>query len=150
MRTFEIAFILHPEVDSEEVADLLEKHFSLLYPAGGSTGGIIEVDDWGTRVMAYPIEEQTSGHYIIVQFSADSSLLPEFEQAVKNDGRVLRYLVTIPNTAAGTLSILVEPGTASPAEIGEFLAAISELYVMVGGSGIEFRVEGVRIPEYAL
>jgi hypothetical protein len=45
------------------------------------------------------------------------------------------------------LTFLVDPGEASPEEIGELLAEVSKLYRMVGGSGITFSMTDVRRPE---
>jgi cold-inducible RNA-binding protein len=43
-------------------------------------------------------------------------------------------------------TFVVDPGTASPEEIGGLLAEISKLYRMMGGSGITFRAVDVRSP----
>lgn len=37
--------------------------------------------------------------------------------------------------------LIIEPGTASAEEIGEFLAELSKLYRMMGGSGIKYTVK---------
>src|SRR5882672_3942446 len=43
-----------------------------------------------------------------------------------------------PTTSADELAIYVEPGSASPTQIGELLAEISALYRTMGGAGISF------------
>jgi hypothetical protein len=70
--------------------------------------------------------------------------------------RVLYQLISVEKnqTLAGVdndlsrLVIYVEPGTASPEDIGSLMAEISKLYKMIGGSGISFRPEEVRYPVY--
>ena len=49
------------------------------------------------------------------------------------------------------LGILIDPGDASAEELGELFYEISELYRMMGGSGIDFRVSEVRegVVDYA-
>jgi len=42
------------------------------------------------------------------------------------------------------VKILIEPGSATPEEIGEYLAELSLLYRMLGGSGIGFRCTEIR------
>jgi hypothetical protein len=49
---------------------------------------------------------------------------------------------------ANRLVIYVEPGTASPEDIGLLMVEISNLYRMVGGTGINFKPEEVRLPIY--
>lgn len=43
------------------------------------------------------------------------------------------------------LELVIDPGTASPEDIGELLYEISQLYRMIGGSGIVFRSSEVEI-----
>lgn len=47
------------------------------------------------------------------------------------------------------LTLLIEPGTASPKDIGELLGEISQLYRLIGGSGIKFKPEEIKYPKYA-
>ena len=42
------------------------------------------------------------------------------------------------------LALIIDPGTAKPEEIGELLHEISNLYRMVGGSGLTFRATEIR------
>lgn len=45
------------------------------------------------------------------------------------------------------LTLSIQPGTASPEEIGGLLAEISTLYCMMGGSGITFTPEDISAVE---
>jgi hypothetical protein len=42
------------------------------------------------------------------------------------------------------LTLLIDPGTAAADDLAEFLAGISNLYRMMGGSGVTFRLIDVR------
>jgi hypothetical protein len=108
---------------------------------------IDKIDHWGVRRLAYEISGHSTGYYVVVQFSTASEISPEFERAIKLNDNVIRYLIVV-QQIADTLPILLDPGTASPDEIGEFLAELSILYRMVGGSGIEFRMDDVAIPAF--
>ena len=48
---------------------------------------------WGKRTLAYPIKRHQTGYYVVAQFEADPSLLPEFERAIKLEEGVVRFLV---------------------------------------------------------
>lgn len=62
------------------------------------------------------------------------------------DYKSLRSSVEI-TTPLSPLSLMIDPGTASPEEIGELLAEISKLYRLVGGSGLTFTPAGVAVRE---
>lgn len=47
-----------------------------------------------------------------------------------------------------TLNLLIQPGTATKEDIGSLLSELSKLYRMLGGTGINFKLEGIRNPKY--
>ena len=49
----------------------------------------------GRRALAYKIGRHENGYYIISRFTAEPKVLPEFERALRLDGSVVRYLVTL-------------------------------------------------------
>jgi small subunit ribosomal protein S6 len=75
------------------VNEKLERFHGLL--TGDQGGEITATDHWGLRQLAYEIDRQTSGYYVVEHFRAPSEALPEFERALKLDGEVLRYLVVV-------------------------------------------------------
>jgi len=93
LRDYEIVYIFAPELEEAEVNTRLERYHALLTGANG--GEITATDHWGRRQLAYKVEDQTSGHYVVEHFRAPSEAMPEFERALKLDDSVLRYLVVV-------------------------------------------------------
>ena len=58
-------------------------------------GEVVAVDHWGNRQLAYPVAKKKTGYYVVAQFKADPTALPEFERIVKLDESVMRYLVVL-------------------------------------------------------
>jgi small subunit ribosomal protein S6 len=106
MRLYEVVYILEPALDEDAVSAKLEKFHDLATAEGGE---VAEVDHWGTRQLAYPIEGQGTGYYVVAQFTAAPDALPEFERLLKLDDEVMRYLLVL-NEGEPTsgLSILAE------------------------------------------
>ena len=48
----------------------------------------------GKRRLAYPIDYKTEGFYVLVVFSANPELPRELERNMRNDERLMRYMVT--------------------------------------------------------
>ena len=60
----------------------------------GSLGGEInEVNPWGKRSLAYPIEKEIEGFYVEAQFKLDAARTPELEQACNADRQIIRHLI---------------------------------------------------------
>ncbi|HLL46586.1 MAG TPA: 30S ribosomal protein S6 [Longimicrobiaceae bacterium] len=93
MRDYEIVYIFHPSVEEDRVNEKLTRFHGLI--AGDNGGEITAVDHWGRRQLAYAIEDQTSGYYVVTQFTTDGALLPEYERILTLDEELLRYLIVV-------------------------------------------------------
>jgi len=92
MRLYEIVYILDPALDEDAATTKLDTFHKLATAHGGEVSA---VDHWGNRQLAYPIAKQTSGYYVVAQFTAAADALPEFERLLKLDGEVMRYLLIL-------------------------------------------------------
>jgi small subunit ribosomal protein S6 len=92
MRLYEIVYIFDATLDEDAVDKKLEKFHPLVL---GKTGEVSAVDHWGARQMAYPIEKQSTGYYVVAQVQAESDGLPEFERVLTLDQELLRYLIVL-------------------------------------------------------
>lgn len=93
MRDYEIVYIFNSELEDEEVESKLDSYHERL--TGDGSGEVTAVEDWGKRQLAYPIENQENGRYVVAQFSIEPDTLEEFERALKLDGDLLRHLVVL-------------------------------------------------------
>ena len=55
-------------------------------------GTLGEVEEWGKRKLAYPIQKKTTGFYHLLQFEAEGALVDKLETAYRRDERVIRFL----------------------------------------------------------
>ncbi len=91
MNPYEAMYIIVPELDEETNRSVIEKFKGIVEQNGGE---IAAVDEWGKRKLAYAIDYKTEGYYVLMSFSGSSELPKELERNLKNDERVLRFLVT--------------------------------------------------------
>jgi len=90
-RTYEAVYIFDSALEDNAIAEKLAHHHGLLKSAAEPA-----VEHWGRRQLAYPIKRRESGYYAIATFQlSDTSVLPEFERALKLDDGVLRYLISL-------------------------------------------------------
>jgi small subunit ribosomal protein S6 len=83
-------YIIVPELDEETNHSVIEKFKGIVEQNGGE---IAALDEWGKRKLAYAIDYKTEGYYVLMSFSGSSELPKELERNLKNDERVLRFLV---------------------------------------------------------
>jgi small subunit ribosomal protein S6 len=107
MKNYEVVYIFHPAMDEDGVDAKLERFHQQLTGAEGAE--ITAVDHWGVRQLAYPVQDQSQGYYVVAQFDTDPQALDEFERILKLDEELLRYLVVISEGEPTTgMSILAE------------------------------------------
>lgn len=112
MRDYEVVYIFKPDLMADDVSSRLERYHQLL--TGGDGSEITAVEHWGKRQLAYPIQNELNGYYVVAQFHCDPAHLPEYERLLRLEEDLLRYLVVISEGELPTPpSALAEPTVAA-------------------------------------
>jgi small subunit ribosomal protein S6 len=93
MRNYEVAFIVHPDLDETAFNEVQERVKSWITDAGGE---VTKVDLWGKKKLAYEIRKQTEGQYILFETKMPPSFCAELERNLQLQESILRYMVTRP------------------------------------------------------
>lgn len=93
VRDYEAVYIFDSSLEEAQVTEKLDRFHGLL--TGDEAGQVTEVDHWGRRQLAYPIEDSENGYYVVAHFSASADRLPEYERIMQLDEQLLRYLVVV-------------------------------------------------------
>lgn len=89
MGKYEVLYILTAEQEAEAIAAQVEKFNKLIADNGGT---VDEVNEWGRRRLAYPINYKNEGYYVLVNFTGPANLTAELERNFRNDENVIRYM----------------------------------------------------------
>jgi small subunit ribosomal protein S6 len=89
MRIYENLFIVKPDATEEEIDHLIEQMSKNVTSAGGT---VDKVDKWGKRRLAYRVEKQREGSYVLLQFTAEPSVVKEFERRMRVQDSVIKFL----------------------------------------------------------
>lgn len=89
MRLYEIAVVLHPdlEIDLDSASAKVEKIIS------AAKGKIVKKDNWGKRKLAYKIKKQDWGIYIFYQVELEPTAVAKIDSSLRITEEVMRYLV---------------------------------------------------------
>jgi len=91
-RQYEAVYIFDSALEEAAINEKLARFHALIQQPGEDT---IKVNHWGKRTLAYPIKKRETGYYVVANFEAKATALPEFERAIKLDDGVLRFLVVV-------------------------------------------------------
>lgn len=90
MPSYELVFIISPEVTDEEVPNTVTKVSEIINKIGGN---VTETSQWGRRKLAYPIKRFTEGNYVLAQIELAPASIKELEANLRVSDEVLRHLL---------------------------------------------------------
>jgi small subunit ribosomal protein S6 len=94
-RPYELTFIVRIDPSEEAMNDTVEQVKS--WVEAEELGKVTKIDRWGRRKLAYEINKQREGYYVLFEAEIDPKGLPELERNLKLSNNVLRYLLVLPD-----------------------------------------------------
>lgn len=89
MVKYETMFLFSVKDGEEATAALVEKMKNLV----SANGTLESVDEWGKRKLAYEIEDETEGFYVLMNYECEPDFPAELDRIVKITDGVLRALI---------------------------------------------------------
>ena len=86
---YEVVFIIDPAQGEEDVAALVAK-FKTLAEKNSSA---VEVEEWGNRKLAYPINYKNDGYYVLMTFTSEPSFPKELDRVFRISDGIMRSLI---------------------------------------------------------
>ena len=83
---YEVLYIIDPAQGEEGIAALVEK-FKAMVEAEGT---LTNIDEWGKRRLAYPINDLSEGYYVLMNFESKPEFPAQLERGRKITDGVLR------------------------------------------------------------
>ncbi len=93
-RIYELTFIVRVDPSEEVMNQTVEQVKTWVEEDGSSK--VTNIDRWGRRKLAYLINKQREGYYVLMHFDGTPQILPELERNLKLSDKVLRYLIIRP------------------------------------------------------
>ena len=91
MNYYETLYIIHPALDGGRIKEMVLSVNKTLEKAGGSPKA---VDVLGKKKLAYPINKERYGMYVLFQFKSDGSSNKDFNLGLDHNANILAYLTT--------------------------------------------------------
>ncbi len=88
-RLFETTFIVRPDLESEQVAEVRTHISELLTKLKAPQ---VRWESWGKRKLAYPIQKFPKGYYLYVLYLGAPDVVAKLERALRLDEKIIRFL----------------------------------------------------------
>lgn len=90
MRNYETLYILNPQLEEEQLKELVEKFKNLIETHNGK---ITNLEEWGRRKLAYTVKNLNEGYYVLMNFEAEPAAASDLERVFKITDGLVRYLI---------------------------------------------------------
>ena len=90
MNKYEILYIVENSLDDEAKAAVCEKFENAVVALGGT---VANVDKWGTKKFAYPIDYKTEGYYVLMNIEAAETVPAELDRQMCNSDAIVRSMI---------------------------------------------------------
>ena len=87
--SYETLFIIDASLSEEAIKGLVDKFTALI----AEHGKVSEVNEWGKRRLAYPINDKEEGYYVLVNFESEGNLPAELERIFGITDGIMRSIV---------------------------------------------------------
>ncbi len=86
---YEFTYIITPVLSDEQIKDTVKRVNKLIE---SNDGKVIDIDEWGSRRLAYQINKKRNGYYVNLYFEAPGESIPRLARSIEIDDNILRYL----------------------------------------------------------
>ena len=89
MTNYEVLFVIDPTLEDEKKEAAIDRVKEVI----SSEGEVGNVDVWGLRKLAYPIQKKSEGYYVVVEFKAEPTLPQELDRRLKISDDYMRHMI---------------------------------------------------------
>lgn len=105
MPYYETVFIARQDLNESQVKDLTDKYSKIIKDDGGK---IHKTENWGLRTLAYRINKNRKGHYVLIESDTAAPALHEMERQMRLDEDILRFMSITETDLSDGPSIMME------------------------------------------
>lgn len=108
MSFYEHVFIARQDLSSAQVEDITKKYASVIETMGGK---VTKREYWGLRNLAYRINKNRKGYYVLMNIDAPAAAIKEMERLIRIDEDVIRHLTVKVDELEEGPSVMLAPKT---------------------------------------
>ena len=86
---YEVVYIIDPAQGEEGIAALVAKFRTLAEQHASA----VEVEEWVSRKLAYPINFKSEGYYVLMSFTSEPSFPKELDRVLGITDGIMRSLI---------------------------------------------------------
>lgn len=89
---YESVIIVNASLEDEQIDATFQRVQEFVTANGGE---FQDIEKWGRKRLAYPIQKSKSGYYIVIRFTAPGDIVAKLERTYRLDETIVRYLTVV-------------------------------------------------------
>lgn len=89
MPFYETVYIARQDLSDAQVKELTDGYSKIITDNGGK---VHKIENWGLRNLAYRINKNRRGHYVLIETDAPAPAVHEMERTMRLNEDILRYM----------------------------------------------------------
>jgi small subunit ribosomal protein S6 len=89
MPLYETMLIARQDLSPAQVDEMAANYAKIITDGNGK---VVKTDNWGLKTLAYRIQKNKKGHYVLFNLDTPAEALLEMERLMRLDESILRYL----------------------------------------------------------
>ena len=102
-RQYEAVYVFDSTLEDAAITDKLGRLHGLL-----GTPGDLQLNHWGRRQLAYPIQHLAKAHYVLMNIECGAAVLAELQSGFRFNDAVLRHLIVSREGAVTEMSPIMK------------------------------------------
>lgn len=123
MRKYETVIISDPDLQDQTRAELFDKIRNII---DRENGILIDVDEWGSKKLAYEIKKKLRGHYTCLTYGGTGDLVKELERNLRLSDDIMKFMTILLSDNVTAESLEQEVADANEALAAEAAAKAEE------------------------
>lgn len=89
MNKYESVIIINSSLEESKIKAVIERFSNLV----NEHGKVENVEEMGNKKLAYPIQKQTEGYYVVLNFEAEPAFIAELERVYRITDEIIKFIV---------------------------------------------------------
>ena len=89
MNNYESIIIINSNLEEEATKSVISKVTDLI----ANHGAVESTEEWGKKKLAYPIQKQNEGYYVLINFNSNPDFIDELERVYNITDEIIKHIV---------------------------------------------------------
>ena len=89
MNNYETIIIINSNLEEATIKSTIGKITDLM----AKHGKVESTEEWGKKKLAYPIQKQNEGYYVLINFSSNPDFIDELERVYNITDEIIKHII---------------------------------------------------------